>query len=59
MALVLDKAKIPGLKGQQLKDQLRFFKSAGAPNLKGITTSTKVNDIHAGLCESIDLYKAG
>jgi hypothetical protein len=59
MALVLDKAKIPGLKGQQLKDQLRVFKSAGAPNLKGITTSTKVNNICAGLCESIDLYKAG
>jgi hypothetical protein len=27
--------------------------------LKNITTSTKVNDIRAGLCESIDLYKAG
>jgi hypothetical protein len=29
MALVLDKAKIPGLKEQQLKNQLRVFKSAG------------------------------
>jgi len=30
-----------------------------APNLKGITASTKVNDIHAELCKAIDLYKSG
>ena len=59
MTLVLDKIKIPDLKGQHLKDQLRVFKPAGAPNLKGITASTKVNDICARLCESIYLYKTG
>jgi hypothetical protein len=35
------------------------FKLAEAPNLKGITASTKVNDIRAGLSKAIDLYKSG
>jgi hypothetical protein len=30
-----------------------------APNLKGITASTKVNEIRAELCKAIDLYKSG
>ena len=59
IALVLDKEKITALKGQSLKDQLKVFKSAMAPNLKGITASTKVNDICAELCKAIDLYKSG
>ena len=59
IALVLDKEKITALKGQSLKDQLKVFKSAMAPNLKGITNSTKVNDIRAELCKAIDLYKSG
>jgi hypothetical protein len=59
IALVLDKEKITALKGQSLKDQLKVFKSAEAPNLKGITASTKVNDIRAELCKAVDLYKSG
>ena len=57
--MVLAKEKITDLKGQSLKDQLKVFKSAMAPNLKGITASTKVNDIRAELCKAIDLYKSG
>ena len=31
-----------------------------APDLKGITASTQVNDIHAlELCKAIDLHKSG
>jgi hypothetical protein len=59
ISLILDKEKITALKGQSLKDQLKVFKLAEAPNLKGITASTKVNDIRAGLSKAIDLYKSG
>ena len=59
IAMVLDKEKISTLKGQNLKDQLKVFKSAGAPNLKGITANTRVNDIRVELCKAIDLYKSG
>jgi hypothetical protein len=34
--LEFDKNKIPGLTGDSLKDQLRLFKNAGAPNLMQI-----------------------
>ena len=56
---ILDKKKITALKGQSLKDQLKVFKLAEAPNLKGITANSKVNDIRAGLSKAIDLYKSG
>ena len=59
ISLILDKKKIIALKGQSLKDQLKVFKLAEAPNLKGITANTKVNDIWAGLSKAIDLYKLG
>ena len=36
-----------------------FIKVAEAPNLKGITANSKVNDIRAGLSKAIDLYKSG
>jgi hypothetical protein len=57
--LILDKEKVTSLKGQSLKDQLKVFKLAEAPNLKGITANSKVNDIRAGLSKAIDLYKSG
>jgi len=59
ISLILDKEKITVLKGQSLKDQLKVFKLAKAPNLKGITANSKVNDIRAGLSKAIDLYKSG
>jgi len=42
-----------------LKVQLKVFKLAEAPNLKGIAANSKVNDIRAGLSKAIDLYKSG
>jgi hypothetical protein len=59
IALVLDKDKVAALKGQKLKDQLLAFKSANAPNLKGVTVSSKVGIIHDSLCEAVDLYQSG
>ena len=41
ISLILDKEKITALKGQSLKDQLKVFKLAKAPNLKGITANSK------------------
>jgi hypothetical protein len=57
--LILDKEKIPELKGQPLKDQLKLFKEAGAPNLVGGRLPTLVNDIRQALLDAIDLHLAG
>ena len=57
--LVLDKEKIPGLKGQALKDQLKLFKSEGAPNLKQGPMPTKVSDIRKALKDAIDMHING
>ena len=59
MDLVLDKEKIPGLKGQALKDQLKLFKSEGAPNLKQGPMPTKVSDIRKALKDAIDMHING
>ncbi|KAF8815542.1 hypothetical protein BYT27DRAFT_7225035 [Phlegmacium glaucopus] len=45
--------------GLALKKQLKIFKLAGAPNLKKINTSTKVDDIRKALMDSIQLYRQG
>jgi len=42
--LILDK-KIKALKGQALKDQLKVYQFAGAPNLQQMKQATRVNDI--------------
>src|SRR6266508_1970176 len=57
--LILDKDKIPGLKGQYLKDQLKLFKNAGAPNLQTGNQPTLVADIRKTLLDAIDLYVEG
>ena len=57
--LILDKDKIPGLKGQYLKDQLKLFKNAGAPNLQTGKQPTLVADIRKTLLDVIDLYVEG
>ena len=59
MDLVLDKEKTPGLKGVALKDQLKLFKSEGAPNLKQGPLPTKVGDIRKALTDAIDLHTSG
>ena len=59
MDLVYDKEKVPNLKGVALKDQLRLFKNAGAPNLKQTPLSTRVGDIRKALTDAIDLHSNG
>ena len=50
---------MPELKGQPLKDQLKLFKEAGAPNLVGGRLPTLVNDIRQALLDAIDFHLAG
>jgi hypothetical protein len=57
--LVFDKEKVPELKGTSLKDKLRLFKSAGAPNLQKRPMPIKVADIHKALVDAIDLQTNG
>ena len=59
LELVLEKEKIPGLKGNTLKDQLKLFKQSGAPNLQTGRQPTLVNDIRKALMDAIDLYVEG
>jgi hypothetical protein len=42
-----------------LKDQLKLFKIAGAPNLKQGPLPTKVGDIRKALLDAIDLQENG
>jgi hypothetical protein len=59
LELVFDREKVPALKGTSLKDQLRLFKNAGAPNLKQGPMPTKVADIRQALVDAIDLHING
>jgi hypothetical protein len=59
LELVFDKEKVPGLKGMSLKDQLRLFKNAGAPNLQKGPMPVKVADIRKALLDAIDLHTNG
>jgi hypothetical protein len=47
------------LKGQALKDHLKAFQNAGAPNVKTMTAQTVVAQIREGLKTAIDLYNSG
>jgi hypothetical protein len=57
--LILDKEKIAGLKGQTLKDQLKVYKAAGAPNLQTMKQTTRVDEIRQGMKIAIDLLNKG
>lgn len=57
--LVFDKEKIKKLKGESLRDHLRAFKTAGAPNLKSMPIRTLVGNIKEALMAAIDLYNNG
>src|SRR6266545_1565455 len=57
--LILDKEKAVLLKGQALKDQLKVFKNAGAPNLVTGKLPTLVAEIRQILSDAIDLYQQG
>jgi len=55
----LDKEKVLALKGQALKDQLKVFKNAGAPNLVRGKLPTLVGEIRQTLSDAIDLHQQG
>ena len=57
--LIMDKEKVLALKGQALKDQLKVFKNAGAPNLVKGKLPTLVGEIRQTLSDAIDLYQQG
>jgi len=57
--LILDKEKAVSLKGQALKDQLKVFKNARAPNLVTERLPTLVAEIRQTLSDAIDLYQNG
>ena len=57
LELILEKAKIPDLKGKALTDQLKLFKKSGAPNLQISHQPTGVNDLQQALLDAIDLYE--
>ena len=52
------KKKIAELRGVPLKDQLKIYQAAGAPNLKGLKQSSLVGPVKQGLLEAVDLYHA-
>lgn len=57
--LILDKKKIANLRGESLKDQLKLFKLAEAPNLIGVRQPTLVADIRKALSDAVDLHQSG
>ena len=57
--LIFDKHEIKKLKGEKLKDHLLAYQNAGAPNLKDVTTRSKVDQIREALMAAIDSYNAG
>jgi hypothetical protein len=59
ITLILDREEVVKLKGQNLKDHLKAFQAAGAPNVKSIPQTAKVAVIREGLQKAVDLYIAG
>ena len=57
--LNFNREEIPGLRGVSLKDQLKLFKNAGAPNLMQGPLPTIVADIRNALIDAIDLHING
>ncbi|TEB40245.1 hypothetical protein FA13DRAFT_1751250 [Coprinellus micaceus] len=59
LELVLDETKVPGLKGEALKDMLDKFKAVGAPDLGNVNRRSKVGAIHEALIVAIEKYNNG
>ena len=57
--LIFDKDKVIALKGQALKDHLKAFQNAGAPNVQTLSAQIAVAQIREGLKVAIDLYNSG
>jgi hypothetical protein len=58
MEIILNKEEITKLRGQKLRDQLKLFKLAEAPNLIGVRQPTLVADIYKALSDAIDLHQS-
>ena len=54
--LEFDKEKIKKTKGPELRDLVAAFNIAGAPNLDGINSKSKVPELKSALCDIIDLF---
>ena len=59
VTLIFDKNEVDRLKGEKLKDHMRAFKQAGAPNLQNVKAKTLVADIRNAIKEAIDLFNEG
>ncbi|TEB23253.1 hypothetical protein FA13DRAFT_1757092 [Coprinellus micaceus] len=59
LELVLDETKVPGLKGEALKDMLDKFKAVGAPDLGNVNHRSKVGAIREALIVAIEKYNNG
>ena len=59
ITLIFDKSEVDKLKGEKLKDHMRAFKKAGAPNLQNVKAKTLVADIRNAIKEAIDLFNEG
>jgi len=59
MEIILNKEEITKLRGQKLRDQLKLFKLAEAPNLIGVRQPTLVADIRKALSDAVDLHQSG
>jgi len=57
--LIFDKGKIDKLKADNLRDHLRAFQKAGAPNVQSLKIRAKVGDIKNGIKQAIDLFNEG
>lgn len=57
--LEFDKSKIQAKIGKDLKDLVKAFKNAGAPNLSKIKSNTRVPDLKIALFTTIDLFNKG
>ncbi|TEB10826.1 hypothetical protein FA13DRAFT_1806220 [Coprinellus micaceus] len=59
LELVLDETKVPGLKGEALKDMLDKFKAVGVPDLGNVNRRSKVGAIREALIVAIEKYNNG
>ncbi|KDR70414.1 hypothetical protein GALMADRAFT_214510 [Galerina marginata CBS 339.88] len=57
--LEFDKSKIQTKIGPALRDLVKAFRNAGAPNLSKINSKTKVPELKIALFTTIDLFKKG
>ena len=55
VTLIFDKSEVDKLKGDKLRDHLRAFKKAGAPNIQNLKINAKVGEIKNGIKQAIDL----